>query len=379
MAEGEAVPARPAQRAAGARVDSTEAQDALHASITQCHAASAFFPSPVRRGGDPHDRRRRRVGDHHLRRRPREHDRAARQEIRFPHSLGLLYSAFTYYTGFKVNSRRIQADGPRALRRAAATSTRSSSNLIDLKRRRLVPARHALLQLLPGPDDDERAVRPRCSAARRASRSQPLTQREMDLAAIDPGGHRGGDAPHRRATCTRETGLKNLVPRRRRGAQLRRQRPAPARRAVRRHLDPARRRRRGRRAGRGALGLARPAREPSARRQTPTTQMRGRCWGRASSDAECGSSADGAAPSRALDSRRRIARRDGAIARRERSSAGSRAGWSSARARSGPLDPRRPALAEDAAVMNLKIKFRESFRPFAPAVLREEVSRLLRA
>src|SRR6185369_5393335 len=25
-------------------------------------------------------------------------------EIDFPHSLGLLYSAFTYYTGFKVNS-----------------------------------------------------------------------------------------------------------------------------------------------------------------------------------------------------------------------------------------------------------------------------------
>ena len=26
------------------------------------------------------------------------------REIQFPHSLGLLYSAFTYYTGFKVNS-----------------------------------------------------------------------------------------------------------------------------------------------------------------------------------------------------------------------------------------------------------------------------------
>ena len=26
------------------------------------------------------------------------------REIHFPHSLGLLYSAFTYYTGFKVNS-----------------------------------------------------------------------------------------------------------------------------------------------------------------------------------------------------------------------------------------------------------------------------------
>lgn len=26
------------------------------------------------------------------------------RELRFPHSLGLLYSTFTYYTGFKVNS-----------------------------------------------------------------------------------------------------------------------------------------------------------------------------------------------------------------------------------------------------------------------------------
>ena len=26
------------------------------------------------------------------------------KEIHFPHSLGLFYSAFTYYTGFKVNS-----------------------------------------------------------------------------------------------------------------------------------------------------------------------------------------------------------------------------------------------------------------------------------
>ena len=26
------------------------------------------------------------------------------KEINFPHSLGLLYSAFTYYCGFKVNS-----------------------------------------------------------------------------------------------------------------------------------------------------------------------------------------------------------------------------------------------------------------------------------
>ena len=27
-----------------------------------------------------------------------------KKELHFPHSLGLLYTAFTYYTGFKVNS-----------------------------------------------------------------------------------------------------------------------------------------------------------------------------------------------------------------------------------------------------------------------------------
>ena len=31
-------------------------------------------------------------------------DLTIHKEIHFPHSLGLLYSAFTYYTGFKVNS-----------------------------------------------------------------------------------------------------------------------------------------------------------------------------------------------------------------------------------------------------------------------------------
>jgi len=32
-------------------------------------------------------------------------------EIRYPHSLGLLYSAFTYYTGFKVNSGEYKVMG----------------------------------------------------------------------------------------------------------------------------------------------------------------------------------------------------------------------------------------------------------------------------
>jgi carbamoyltransferase len=69
----------------------------------QAHAASAFFPSPFRRAGvlclDG-------VGEWAttsvwL----GEKNRLIPQwEIDFPHSLGLLYSAFTYFAGFKVNS-----------------------------------------------------------------------------------------------------------------------------------------------------------------------------------------------------------------------------------------------------------------------------------
>ncbi len=33
------------------------------------------------------------------------------KEIRFPHSLGLLYSAFTYFLGFKVNSAEYKVMG----------------------------------------------------------------------------------------------------------------------------------------------------------------------------------------------------------------------------------------------------------------------------
>src|SRR5262245_58524679 len=49
------------------------------------------------------------------------------QEIFFPHSLGLLYSAFTYYTGFKVNSGEYKVMG---LAPYASPSTFSSSSTI---------------------------------------------------------------------------------------------------------------------------------------------------------------------------------------------------------------------------------------------------------
>lgn len=69
----------------------------------ESHAASAFFPSPYKEAAiltmDG-------VGEWATASLGIGEGNSIRlgYEIRFPHSLGLLYSAFTYYTGFKVNS-----------------------------------------------------------------------------------------------------------------------------------------------------------------------------------------------------------------------------------------------------------------------------------
>jgi carbamoyltransferase len=54
------------------------------------------------------------------------------QEIHFPHSLGLLYSAFTYYTGFKVNSGEYKVMGLAPYGEPKYTQ-RILDNVIDLK------------------------------------------------------------------------------------------------------------------------------------------------------------------------------------------------------------------------------------------------------
>jgi len=67
------------------------------------HAASAFYPSPFKQaavltldGVGEWATTTIAIGN--------ENNLEILKEIHFPHSLGLLYSAFTYYTGFKVNS-----------------------------------------------------------------------------------------------------------------------------------------------------------------------------------------------------------------------------------------------------------------------------------
>jgi carbamoyltransferase len=82
----------------------------LFAEHHQSHAASAFFPSPFEEaavltidGVGEWATTSVGVG--------RGHDLKMLKELHFPHSLGLLYSALTYYTGFKVNSGEYKVMG----------------------------------------------------------------------------------------------------------------------------------------------------------------------------------------------------------------------------------------------------------------------------
>jgi len=84
--------------------------EVLFAEHHQSHAASAFLPSPFEEsailtcdGVGEWATTTQGVG--------RGNQFELIDEIRFPHSLGLLYSAFTYYLGFKVNSAEYKVMG----------------------------------------------------------------------------------------------------------------------------------------------------------------------------------------------------------------------------------------------------------------------------
>ncbi len=103
----------------------------LFAEHHQSHAASAFFPSPFDEaavltidGVGEWATTSVAVG--------RGSALEMLKEIHFPHSLGLLYSAFTYYTGFKVNSGEYKLMGL-APYGEPRFSQRILDHLIDLK------------------------------------------------------------------------------------------------------------------------------------------------------------------------------------------------------------------------------------------------------
>ncbi len=54
------------------------------------------------------------------------------REINFPHSIGLLYSAFTYYAGFKVNSGEYKLMGLAPYGEAKYTD-KIFDHLVDMK------------------------------------------------------------------------------------------------------------------------------------------------------------------------------------------------------------------------------------------------------
>ncbi len=131
-------------------------RELLFAEHHQSHAASAFFPSPFDEavvltmdGVGEWTTTSASIG--------RGSSLEIYKEIHFPHSLGLLYSAFTYYTGFKVNSGEYKVMGLAPYGRPLHAQT-----ILDqsdrFEGRRIISARPGVLRLLHRPADDERTL-----------------------------------------------------------------------------------------------------------------------------------------------------------------------------------------------------------------------------
>ena len=152
----------------------------LFAEHHQSHAASAFYPSPFE---DAVILTMDGVGEWATTSVGAASGReiSMLREIHFPHSLGLLYSAFTYYTGFKVNSGEYKVMGlaPYGEPRYAQTIL---DHLIDLKPDGTFRLDLSYFDYCTG----LRMTNERFDALFGAPARNPesrLTQREMDLAA----------------------------------------------------------------------------------------------------------------------------------------------------------------------------------------------------
>jgi carbamoyltransferase len=145
----------------------------------EAHAASAFFPSPFSKAAvlclDG-------VGewattsvwlgeDNHL---------TPQWEIDFPHSLGLLYSAFTYYTGFRVNSGEYKLMGLAPYGEPRYVDL-ILDHLIDLKADGTFRLNMAYFNYATGLSMTGRHLHKLFGAPPRKPESK-LTQKEMDIA-----------------------------------------------------------------------------------------------------------------------------------------------------------------------------------------------------
>jgi carbamoyltransferase len=293
------------------------------------------------------------------------------REIHFPHSLGLLYSAFTYYTGFKVNSGEYKVMGLAPYGEPRYVQT-IFDHLLDLKPdgsfrldtryfdycTGLTMTNERFHTLFGGPPR-----RPEVA----------LTQREMDLAASVQVVIEEAVLRLTRSIAS-ETGARNLCLAG--GVALN----CVANGKVLRDgrfdriwIQPA-----AGDAG-GALGAALGAYHIAHGRPRASTNgrdaMKGAYLGPAFSNEDCRRHLDRAgARYDVLEDGELIDTCARALAE------GQALGWFQGRMEFGPRalggrsilgDARSPRMQ---SLLNLKVKYRESFRPFAPSVLRERVS-----
>jgi carbamoyltransferase len=337
----------------------------------QSHAASAFFPSPFESAAvltlDG-------VGEwcttsiaHGVGR-----TLEIQHEIHFPHSLGLLYSAFTYYTGFKVNSGEYKLMGlaPYGEPRFAKTIM---DNLIDLRDDGSFWLDQQYFNYSTGLTMTSNKFHDLFGAPPRKPES-PLTQREMDLAAsiqvvteeaVVRLARFAQRSTGERRLCMAGGVALNCVAN---GRLLREQIFDEI------WIQPA-----AGDAG-GALGAALSGWHQHAGRQRPQVNghldhMQGSYLGPSFGDEAVRARLD------AVGARYEAVGDEEVIpATADMLASGRAVGWMQGRMEFGPralgarsilADPRSPAMQK---TLNLKVKFRESFRPFAPSVLREDVS-----
>ncbi len=333
------------------------------------HAASAFFPSPFERaailtmdGVGEWATTSLAVGAGNRIK--------IQREIHFPHSIGLLYSAFTYYTGFKVNSGEYKVMGlaPYGEPRYVATIL---EHLVDIKPDGSFRLNQKYFNYCAGLTMTNARFDALFGGPPRKE-GEPLTQRHMDLAASVQAVTEQMVLGLARAVA-RETGEKNLCLAG--GVALN----CVANGKLLRDgcfeniwIQPA-----AGDAG-GALGAALAVhhlQNNAPRRPVEGDSMRGSYLGPQFSqqDIEHRLTAAGARFS-VLSDTELFATASEDLAK------GNALGWFQGRMEFGPRalggrsilgDPRSPSMQ---SVLNLKVKYRESFRPFAPSVLREHVS-----
>ena len=293
------------------------------------------------------------------------------REIHFPHSLGLLYSAFTYYTGFKVNSGEYKLMGL-APYGEPKYAEQIFTHLIDVKEDGSFRLNLDYFDYCTGLTMTNDRFSDLFGGAPRPA-DEPLTQKHMDLAASIQKVTEEIMLKLTRAVA-RQSGQRNLCLAG--GVALN----CVANGRILRDgafdkiwIQPA-----SGDAG-GALGAAFSAHHGLFNQPRTVSNnvdsMRGSYLGPAFSQPEIEASLS------TVGARFEVVSDEQLIQRCAQDIADGRAlGWFQGRMEFGPRalggrsilgDPRSPTMQK---TLNLKVKYRESFRPFAPSVLREDVA-----